>query len=91
MPLGALLHVDRRRAPANGDMVVAELVVRGRLVRTVRRYTRTEGIVSLAQVGGRERSLIRPRYEISILGVVDGHVAPLDIQPLATDSEFRTG
>src|SRR5262245_56447747 len=49
LPHGTLLHFDRRKRPGNGDVVLAELVARGRLTRTVRRFTLAEGVVSLAR------------------------------------------
>ena len=78
LPRGTLLHFHRRRRPRNGDVVVAELLVRGRPTSTVRRFTLAEGVVSLARVDGRGASLIRPRYEVGIVGVVDGQIVPLD-------------
>jgi hypothetical protein len=75
LPRGSLLHVDRRRAPARGDLVLAELVVGQRLTRTLRRLTQVEGVVTLAPIGGGSGSLIRSRYEIDVVGVVDGFVA----------------
>ena len=78
LPRGTLLHFDRRRRPGNGDVVLAELLARGRLTRTVRRFTLAEGVVSLARIDGRPGSAIRPRHEVGIVGVVDGQVVPLD-------------
>lgn len=78
LPRGTLLHFDRRRRPDNGDVVVAELVSRNRLTRTVRRFTLIEGVVSLARIDGRPGSVIRPRHEVGVLGVVDGQIVPLD-------------
>ena len=78
LPRGTLLHFDRRRRPRNGDVVVAEMLVRGRLTSTVRRFTLAEGVVSLERIDGRGTSLIRQRYEVGIRGVVDGQVVPLD-------------
>ena len=78
LPRGSLLHLDMQRRPRNGDLVLAELVIRQRLTRTVRRYTSVEGIVSLAGLADRSGSIVRLRYEVGILGVVDGHVAPLN-------------
>ena len=78
LPQGTLLHFDRRRRPGNGDIVLAELVARGRLTRTLRRFTLADGVVSLARIDGRPGSVIRPRYEVGIVGVVDGQIVPLD-------------
>jgi len=84
LPRGALLHLDRRRAPRNGDVVLAEVVVQQRRTQTVRRFTQAENVVSLARIASPDgrpaarTSLIRPRYEVGILGVVDGHIVPLD-------------
>jgi len=78
LPLGSLLHIDMQRQPRNGDVVLAELLMSGRLTRTVRRYTSIEGVVSLARPAGRAGSIVRLRYEVGILGVVDGHIVPLD-------------
>jgi hypothetical protein len=90
LPRGSLLHLDRHRAPRNGDVVLAEVVVQQRRTQTVRRFTQAENVVSLARIIGPDSagrlgrqpsvqsSLIRPRYEVGILGVVDGHVVPLD-------------
>src|SRR5687768_16496421 len=78
LPRGTLLHVDRRRRPSNGDVLLAELVARGRLTRTVRRITLAEDVVSLSRIDGRPVSVIRPRHEVGIIGVVDGKVVPLD-------------
>jgi hypothetical protein len=77
LPRGALLHFDRRKRPGNGDVVLAELVARGRLTRTVRRFTLAEGVVSLARIDGRPGSTIRPRHEVGIVGVVDGRIVPM--------------
>ena len=78
LPRGTLLHFDRRRQPRDGDVVLAEIVARGRLTRTVRRFTLAEGVVSLARIDGQPGSVVRPRYEVGILGVVDGQIVPLD-------------
>lgn len=91
LPDGSLLHLDTRRSPTSGDVVLAEVLVRERLVRTVRRYSSVGppgggGTVSLAPLADTRAgppaaqavNLIRPRYEIGVIGVVDGHVAPLD-------------
>ena len=78
LPRGALLHIDMQRRPRDGDVVLAELVIRERMTRTVRRYARIEGLVSLAPPAGRDGSIIRPRYEVGVLGVVDGHIVPID-------------
>jgi hypothetical protein len=78
LPQGSLLHLDRRRRPANDDIVLAEHLLGDHLTRTLRRFRLADGVVSLARIDGRTASLIRPRYEVGILGVVDGHVVPLD-------------
>jgi hypothetical protein len=78
LPRGSLMHLDRRRTPGNGDVVLAELDLAGRLTRTVRRYTRVEDVVSLARVDGQSKSLLRPSHEVGILGVADGHVRSLN-------------
>jgi hypothetical protein len=78
LPRGSLLHLNRRRVPRDGDVVLAELDVQDRRTRTVRRFTLAENVVSLARIDGRPGSLVRPRCEVGILGVVDGHVVPLD-------------
>lgn len=81
LPRGSLLHLDMQRRPRDGDVVLAELLIRERLARTVRRFTAvggSSGVVSLAGLRQPAASIIRPRYEVGILGVVDGHVAPLD-------------
>ena len=78
LPRGTLLHFDGRKRPGNGDVVLAELVARGRLTRTVRRFTLAGGVVSLARIDGRPGSAIRPRHEVGIVGVVDGQVVPMD-------------
>lgn len=77
-PRGSLLHIDMQRRPRNGDIVLAELVIRQRLTRTVRRYTSVEGIVSLGRLAENAGAIVRRRYEVGILGVVDGHIVPLD-------------
>lgn len=80
LPVGTLLHLDMRRPPRNGELVVAELVIGQQLARTVRHFTGTGGsggIVTLARPGPMASSLIRPRFEVGILGVVDGHLLPL--------------
>jgi hypothetical protein len=81
LPRGSLLHLDMDRRPRDGDLVLAELVIRERLIRTVRRFTAvggSSGVVSLAGLARPSASIIRPRYEVGILGVVDGHIVPLD-------------
>ena len=81
LPCGSLLHLDMQRRPKDGDLVLAELVIHERLTRAVRRFTAvggSSGVVSLAGLARRSASIIRPRYEVGILGVVDGHVVPLD-------------
>jgi hypothetical protein len=81
LPPGSLLHLDMQRRPRDGDLVLAEVVISERLTRSVRRFTAvggSSGVVSLARLGPRATSIIRPRYEVGILGVVDGHIVPLD-------------
>jgi hypothetical protein len=78
LPRGSLLHVDRRRRPRTGDIVLAELVLQDRRARTVRRFTLAEGVVSLARIDGQPGSVVRPACEVGILGVIDGYIVPLD-------------
>jgi hypothetical protein len=80
LPLGSLLHLNMQRRPANDDIVLAAVVLRERLARTLRRFTvvgGSHGVVSLAPLGaaaGRTGSIVRPRYEVGVVGVVDGHI-----------------
>jgi hypothetical protein len=78
LPQGSLLHLNRRRRPTNDDIVLAEHLRGDRMSRTLRRFRLADGVVSLAHVDGRAGSVVRPRYEVGILGVVDGHIVPLD-------------
>jgi len=78
LPRGSLLHLDRRRRPRDHDVVLAEHLLGDRLTRSLRRLTLADGVVSLARIDGRPGSLILPRREVGILGVVDGHLLPLD-------------
>lgn len=78
LPRGSLLHLDRRRRPSTDDIVLAEQVLGERLTRTLRRFRQADGVVSLARIDGRPGSVLRPRHEVGILGVVDGHIVPLD-------------
>ena len=78
LPRGSLLHLDRRRRPAADDIVLAEQLLGDRLTRTLRRFRLADGVVSLARIDGRPGSVVRPRHEVGILGVVDGHILPLD-------------
>ena len=81
LPRRSLLHLDMQRRPRDGDLVLAELLIGERLTRAVRRFTAvggSSGVVSLAGLARHSSSIIRPRYEVGILGVVDGHIAPLD-------------
>jgi hypothetical protein len=78
LPRGALLHFDRRRRPATDDIVLAEHLLGDRMTRSLRRFRLADGVVSLARIDGRPGSVVRPRYEVGILGVVDGYVVPLD-------------
>jgi hypothetical protein len=77
LPVGSLLHVDRRRRPATGDVVLVEMDLHDRLARTLRRFTDVGDVVSLERIDGQPGCVIRPRFEVGVLGVVDGHVAPL--------------
>jgi len=87
LPRGTLLHIDRRKRPGNGDLVVAEMDLGGRLTRTIRRFTLADGIVSLARVDGQANSVVRPRHEVGVLGVVDGHLKPLS--PIVSALAFK--
>ena len=78
LPRGSLLHVTRRRRPVVDDIVLVEHLAGNRLTRSVRRFTLVAGVVSLARIDGRPGSVVRPRYEVGILGVVDGHIVPRD-------------
>jgi hypothetical protein len=78
LPRGALLHVDRHRRPAADDIVLAEHLLGDRMTRSLRRFRLADGVISLARIDGRAGTLVRPRYEVGILGVVDGHIVPLD-------------
>jgi hypothetical protein len=78
LPRGALLHFDRRRRPAADDIVLAEHLLGDRMTRSLRRFRHADGVVSLARIDGRAGTVVRPRYEVGILGVIDGHIVPLD-------------
>lgn len=71
LPRGSLLHVDRSRAPRNGDLVWVELVLAQDRARLVRRYEEGGGIVTLTAPGSGELAITVPYGELLVLGVAE--------------------
>jgi SOS-response transcriptional repressor LexA len=71
LPRGSLVHVDRSRAPRNGDLVWAELVLAQDSARLVRRYEEGGGIVTLTAPGSGELAITVPQGELLVLGVAE--------------------
>ena len=74
LPPGSTLHVDRDRRPANGDLVLAELVRYGSTQRLVRRYAHDAGWVTLSLPDESGPAIMRRHGELLVLGVVDLNV-----------------
>jgi hypothetical protein len=71
LPAGQLVHVDRSRQPANGDLAWVELVRHGSTRRLVRQFARDHGWVTLSAPGGGSAAIMRRTVELLVLGVVD--------------------
>jgi hypothetical protein len=71
LPRGSLVHVDRSRAPRNGDLVWVELVLAQDRARLVRRYEEGGGIVTLTAPGSGELAITIPYGELLVLGVAE--------------------
>ena len=71
LPRGSLVHVDRSRAPRNGDLVWVELVLAQDSARLVRRYEEGGGIVTLTAPGSGELAITVPPGELLVLGVAE--------------------
>ena len=71
LPRGSLLHVDRARRPANGDLVWVELVRRGSIERLVRRYAESNGFVTLSLPEDGQPAIMRRPGELLVLGVAE--------------------
>jgi hypothetical protein len=67
---GTVLHIDRERAPRNGDLVWVEVVRYGSLERLVRLYAESHSWVTLSVPRERRPSIMRRPGEVMILGVV---------------------
>jgi len=80
LPAGQLVHVDRSRQPANGDLAWVELVRHGSTQRLVREFARDHGWVTLSAPGGGSAAIMRRSVELLVLGVVDT-AAPCAISP----------
>ena len=65
---GSVLHVDRGRKPRNGDLIWVELTRNGTIECLVRCCRGSDGLVTLSVPG--LRSIMRDRFELTVLGVV---------------------
>jgi len=71
LPSDAILTVDRRRRPNNGDLVWVELIRAGSIQRLIRRYALAGGWVTLTVADESSPAIMRRAGELLILGVVD--------------------